>query len=110
MFGFAAPRPEKQRFSAGNDRCWGTLSTSIRCKPQCAARRPRWDEARAVAGFVDLASFRIPQALYCGSAVRRPSQGTPMSLKMPEADQAVLARRAEIVRDLSAIVPGEGVI
>src|SRR3954469_16777318 len=33
-----------------------------------------------------------------------------MSLKMPEADQAVLARRAEIVRDLSAIVPGEGVI
>src|SRR3954465_3577134 len=33
-----------------------------------------------------------------------------MSLKMPEADQAVLARRAEIVRALSAIVPGEGVI
>src|SRR5215212_8242689 len=33
-----------------------------------------------------------------------------MALKMPEADQAVLARRAEIVRELSAIVPGEGVI
>src|SRR5689334_17864874 len=33
-----------------------------------------------------------------------------MSLKMPEPDAAVLARRAEIVRDLSAIVPGEGVI
>src|SRR5678815_2969958 len=33
-----------------------------------------------------------------------------MSLKMPEPDQAVLARRAEIVRDLAAIVPGEGVI
>src|SRR3954471_20310648 len=33
-----------------------------------------------------------------------------MSLKMPETDQAVLARRADIVRDLSAIVPGEGVI
>src|SRR5205085_2660232 len=33
-----------------------------------------------------------------------------MSLKMPEPDAAVLARRAEIVRDLSVIVPGEGVI
>jgi len=33
-----------------------------------------------------------------------------MSLKMPEVDTAVLARRAEIVRDLSGIVPGEGVI
>jgi glycolate oxidase len=33
-----------------------------------------------------------------------------MSLKMPQADPAVLSRRAEIVRDLSAIVPGEGVI
>src|SRR5205809_7666536 len=33
-----------------------------------------------------------------------------MSLRMPETDQAVLARRAEIVRDLNAIVPGEGVI
>jgi glycolate oxidase len=33
-----------------------------------------------------------------------------MSLKMPAPDAAVLARRAEIVRDLSAIVPGEGVI
>jgi glycolate oxidase len=33
-----------------------------------------------------------------------------MSLKMPEPDAAVLARRAEIVRDLSTIVPGEGVI
>src|ERR1700704_6560848 len=33
-----------------------------------------------------------------------------MSLRMPEPDSAVLARRAEIVRDLNAIVPGEGVI
>jgi glycolate oxidase len=33
-----------------------------------------------------------------------------MSLKMPEPEAAVLARRAEIVRDLSSIVPGEGVI
>ena len=33
-----------------------------------------------------------------------------MSLRMPEPDSAVLARRAEIVRDLSKIVPGEGVI
>jgi glycolate oxidase len=33
-----------------------------------------------------------------------------MSVVMPELDQAVLARRAEIVRALSAIVPGEGVI
>ena len=33
-----------------------------------------------------------------------------MSLKMPEPDQAVLARRAEIVAALRAIVPGEGVI
>src|ERR1044072_9942619 len=33
-----------------------------------------------------------------------------MSLKMPEPDASVLARRAEIVRALSAIVPGEGVI
>ena len=33
-----------------------------------------------------------------------------MSVKMPEPDQAVLARRAEIVARCSAIVPGEGVI
>jgi glycolate oxidase len=33
-----------------------------------------------------------------------------MSVVMPEADQAVLARRQEIVSALSAIVPGEGVI
>src|SRR6478609_2881046 len=33
-----------------------------------------------------------------------------MSLKMPEPDATVLARRAEIVRALSSIVPGEGVI
>jgi glycolate oxidase len=33
-----------------------------------------------------------------------------MSVVMPEPDQAVLARRAEIVRALAAIVPGEGVI
>ncbi len=33
-----------------------------------------------------------------------------MSVRMPEADQAVLARRDEIVAALRAIVPGEGVI
>src|SRR5438045_2614118 len=33
-----------------------------------------------------------------------------MTLRMPEPDAAVLSRRAEIVRDLSAMVPGEGVI
>src|SRR3954449_3321015 len=33
-----------------------------------------------------------------------------MTLRMPEPDVAVLARRAQIVRDLNAIVPGEGVI
>ena len=33
-----------------------------------------------------------------------------MSLKMPEPDRAVLARRDEIVAALRAIVPGEGVI
>src|SRR3954465_14256099 len=33
-----------------------------------------------------------------------------MTLRMPEPDAAVLARRAEIVRALSTIVPGEGVI
>src|SRR6478672_9399924 len=33
-----------------------------------------------------------------------------MSLRMPEPEAAVLARRAEIVRALSEIVPGEGVI
>jgi len=47
---------------------------------------------------------------YLPVAARFDHRGTPMSLKMPEPDQAVLARRAEIVRDLSAIVPGEGVI
>src|SRR5215470_8757633 len=33
-----------------------------------------------------------------------------MSVKMPDLDDAVLARRSEIVAALSAIVPGEGVI
>ena len=33
-----------------------------------------------------------------------------MAIMMPEADQAVLARRDEIVAALRAIVPGEGVI
>src|SRR5215210_579726 len=33
-----------------------------------------------------------------------------MPLKMPEADEGVLGRRAEIVAALRAIVPGEGVI
>jgi glycolate oxidase len=37
-------------------------------------------------------------------------EGAPMSLKMPELDQAVLARRGEIVAALRSIVPGEGVI
>ena len=31
-------------------------------------------------------------------------------MKMPEPDQAVLRRRGDIIRDLMAIVPGEGVI
>src|SRR5947209_2728232 len=33
-----------------------------------------------------------------------------MTLRMPEPDPAVISRRTEIVRDLNAIVPGEGVI
>lgn len=33
-----------------------------------------------------------------------------MSLRLPAADESVLARRAQIIADLSAIVPGEGVI
>src|SRR5947208_11295173 len=33
-----------------------------------------------------------------------------MAVMMPEADQAVLARRGEIAKALRAIVPGEGVI
>ncbi|MFZ0126722.1 MAG: FAD-binding oxidoreductase, partial [Xanthobacteraceae bacterium] len=33
-----------------------------------------------------------------------------MSLKMPELDAQVLARREEVVAALRAIVPGEGVI
>jgi glycolate oxidase len=33
-----------------------------------------------------------------------------MAIMMPEADHATLARRAEIVASLRAIVPGEGVI
>ena len=33
-----------------------------------------------------------------------------MSVRMPEADSAVLARRAAIVKALRTIVPGEGVI
>ncbi len=33
-----------------------------------------------------------------------------MTLTMPEPDRAVMARRAEIVAMLRAIVPGEGVI
>src|SRR6185437_13836471 len=35
---------------------------------------------------------------------------TPMAIMMPQADKAVLARRAAIVAALRAIVPGEGVI
>src|ERR1700750_955027 len=38
------------------------------------------------------------------------NRNAPMSLRMPEPEAAVLARRAEIVLALSAIVPGEGVI
>ena len=33
-----------------------------------------------------------------------------MAIMMPASDQAVLARRAEIIAALRAIVPGEGVI
>ena len=33
-----------------------------------------------------------------------------MSVRMPEADGSVLARRAEIVKALRTMVPGEGVI
>ena len=33
-----------------------------------------------------------------------------MGLRLPAADETVLARRADIIADLSAIVPGEGVI
>ena len=33
-----------------------------------------------------------------------------MSLKLPEPDAAILARREEIAAALRAIVPGEGVI
>src|SRR3954449_7442800 len=33
-----------------------------------------------------------------------------MSLRMPEPDQAVLARRAKVVATLRQLVPGEGVI
>ena len=33
-----------------------------------------------------------------------------MTIMMPASDQAVLARRAEIIAALRAIVPGEGVI
>jgi len=36
--------------------------------------------------------------------------GSQMSVLMPAADEAVLARRLQIVADLQAIVPGEGVI
>src|SRR3979409_2613338 len=35
---------------------------------------------------------------------------SPMTILMPASDQAVLGRRDRIVRDLRAIVPGEGVI
>src|SRR3954466_10107873 len=37
-------------------------------------------------------------------------EGNVMAIMMPASDQAVLARRAEIVAALRAIVPGEGVI
>src|SRR5690606_21353699 len=37
-------------------------------------------------------------------------EGGSMAILMPEPDSAVLSRRAEIVRALKAIVPGEGVI
>src|SRR5262245_12289182 len=44
------------------------------------------------------------------NAVKTAPRRRAMSVVMPEPDTAVLARRAEIVRALSAIVPGEGVI
>ena len=40
----------------------------------------------------------------------RPIPECRMSVKMPDLDQDVLARRAQIVAALRAIVPGEGVI
>src|SRR3974390_3240790 len=39
-----------------------------------------------------------------------PRIGAAMTLRMPEPDQAVLARRARIVSTLRQLVPGEGVI
>src|SRR6202165_4769129 len=42
--------------------------------------------------------------------VRQPSGEAHMTIKMPASDQAVLARRDDIVAALRAIVPGEGVI
>jgi hypothetical protein len=44
------------------------------------------------------------------SAAARRQRSYDMSIMMPAADQAILARRAEIVAALRAIVPGEGVI
>src|SRR5262245_27054324 len=55
---------------------------------------------------VTLADNSTPDRRF-GSAA---SLGIAMSVVMPAADQAVLARREQIVADLRAIVPGEGVI
>src|SRR5262249_41665381 len=41
---------------------------------------------------------------------RTSARSVSMSIKMPVPDQAVLDRRAAIVADLRALVPGEGVI
>src|SRR5512139_2842088 len=63
-------------------------------------------------------SARVPKgfaSLLCRQSTgwyraRRTGRDEPMSLKMPEADSAVLARRDAIVKALRTIVPGEGVI
>src|SRR3954462_1326761 len=47
---------------------------------------------------------------HAASAGRIWQKGNVMAIMMPASDQAVLARRAEIVAALRAIVPGEGVI
>src|SRR5215472_557916 len=44
------------------------------------------------------------------SAAAHDQRSYDMAIMMPEADQAILARRADIVAALRAIVPGEGVI
>src|SRR3954467_2569767 len=61
---------------------------------------------QTTADVVDLPRQFDPAA----SAGRIRHEGCDMAIMMPASDQAVLARRAEIVAALRAIVPGEGVI